>query len=182
MLEVLLPELHPGGIFGHVFQAEGQDFYYDVHTNMILEIEPALAAVIPIYGTMPRDALVECLKEDWAESKIHEACESIESGRKEEGLFYSQRPKLVPPDPKLSTPGECDSSLHHLVLTVTERCNLRCKYCLHGADLEWVRGHGERSMSLGVALNSLNFFLDGVERDQKRWSLSMGARLSLNWI
>jgi uncharacterized protein len=181
MLEVLLPELHPREIFGHVFQAEGQDFYYDVHTNMILEIEPEMAAVIPIYGTMPRVAFVECLKEDWAESKIHEACESIESARKEEGLFYSQRPKLVPPDPKLSIPGECDSGLHHLVLTVTERCNLRCKYCLHGADLEWVRGHGERSMSLGVALNSLNFFLDRVESDKRPMVSFYGGEALLEW-
>ncbi len=157
----------PNQVFGHVFQTKDLHFYYDVNTNQILEIDPELAAVIPLFGTMSQEDLVQSLKETWPEPKILEACAIIETARKEEGLFLAFRPLLAPPDPKLARPGECDSNFQHLVLTVTERCNLRCRYCVHGADLGWVRGHEDESMSPETALESLKYFLDRVEPGKK---------------
>jgi uncharacterized protein len=53
-----------------------------------------------------------------------------------------------------------------LVLTVTERCNLRCRYCLHAADLGWVRGHGERSLPVATALAAVAYFLDRAQSSE----------------
>lgn len=159
--------LHTDGIFGYVFHTCGQDFYYDVHTNQILQVEPELAAVLPLFGTLSQECLLAELKTVFSEAKVLEACAIIESARIEEELFLARRPLLVPPDPKLSKPGECDSHLHHLILTVTEKCNLRCRYCLHGADLDWVRSHGDKFMPLEIALLSLKYFLDRADPEKK---------------
>lgn len=160
-----MPNLHPNGIFGHGFKVDGQDMYYDVNTNQILEIDPELASVLLFFGTISQGDLLQKLQATWPKTKIYEACEIIKCAQKEEDLFLTKRPHLVPPAKKLSEPGECDTNLRHLVLTVTEQCNMRCRYCVHGADLGWVRGHGKRAMSLQTAQKSLQYFLGRVEED-----------------
>ncbi len=155
--------LYQKGIFGHVFQSDGQDFYYDVNTNQILEIEPELAAVLPLFGTKSQEEILHDLANTWPQKVIQEAYELICSAQKEEGLFLVKRPILEPPEINQRVSGECDANLQHLVLTITEQCNMRCRYCLHGAGLNWVRSHGEKTMTLTDAQNSLQYFLDRVE-------------------
>ncbi len=159
-------ELIPGGIFGHVFESGGQAYFYDVHQNEILEIDSALAAVLPLWNLNSRAEIEAEFAGEYQLSKIRASCDTIVTAQKEEGLFLAHRPLLVPPDPGLSEPGVCDSNLQHLVLTVTDRCNLRCKYCLHGADLDWVRSHGQKSMSVEIALRALEYFLDRSDKEK----------------
>lgn len=71
-------------------------------------------------------------------------------------------PTLVPAAPA----PDFDRNLHHLILTLTDQCNLRCAYCLHGGQLGWVRPHGSRVMSEEVALRAVGYFLERCMRDQ----------------
>ncbi len=155
--------LHPRGILGRVFKAGSQDFFYDVHTNEILAVEPVLAAVLELEGTVPRSALAPLLQDRFSEAEVTAACAALDAGRENEGLFLTRRPVLVPADPAQARPGVCDTNLRHLVLSLTERCNLRCRYCLHTAQVEWARPHGSRSMSRAVAVKSLRYFMERTD-------------------
>lgn len=152
--------------FGHVFAVNGRDHFYDVHTNSLLEVEPALAAVLPLYGPRSRRSIVAELAPRFGAGAIREAFAAIERGRRERGLFRARRPRLVPPPARWACAGECDRDLQHLVLTVTERCNLRCRYCVHGAGLGWVRPHGTTAMPPGVAVGATRWFLDRADPAQ----------------
>ncbi len=146
-------------LYGHVFTIDGQAYYYDVHQNEIVEADEEFAAVLSLYGSKTRAEIETILGRLYQIPKINEACDIIEQAQLDEALFLAQRPVLVPPDPKLSQPGVCDANLQHLVLSVTNQCNLRCKYCLHGAGFDWVRGHSGSSMSSETALKALEYFL-----------------------
>ncbi|MEN8006352.1 MAG: radical SAM protein [Candidatus Krumholzibacteriota bacterium] len=150
----------------HLFEAERGNFVYDVGSNELLAVEPELAAVLPLYGKHSENEIKHILKSDFLLSKIKEACATIKSAQIEEGLFLALQSLLVRPDPRLSEPGVCDTRLGHLVLSLTEKCNLRCRYCLHGADLDWVRDHGSGSMSLAASTRAVNYFLDRSDPDQ----------------
>lgn len=152
--------------FCHVFEADGRHFAYDVHTNGLLEIEPVLAAVLPRYSTAPRRELVRELGPRFGAAAVREAFAAIERGRRERGLFLARRPRLVPPPAAQAAPGVCDRDLEHLVLTVTERCNLRCRYCTHGAGLDWVRPHRDASLPEETARRAIAWFLDRARRDE----------------
>ncbi len=171
-------ELTPGGIFGHVFESGGQAYFYDVHQNEILEIDPVLAAVLPLWGLNTRAEIEAEFADEYQLSELHAECDTIETAQKEEGLFLAHRPLLVPPDPGLSEPGVCDTNLQHLVLTVTDRCNLRCKYCLHGAGLDWVRSHGQESMSTETALSALKYFLARSDEEKTPFVSFYGGDLN----
>lgn len=151
--------------FCHIFEAGGSPYVYDVNTNQLLAADPVLAAVLPLFGTMPDSEIEEELKNDFLLSKIREACATIRYAQREEGLFLFPQTLLAPADPRLAQPGVCDSGLQHLVLTVTEQCNLRCTYCMHSTDLGWVRTHGTTAMSSETALESARYFLDRADSD-----------------
>jgi uncharacterized protein len=152
--------------FCHVFEADGRHFAYDVHTHGLLEVEPVLAAVLPRYGVAPRRELVRELGPRFGAAAVREAFAAIERGRRERGVFLARRPRLVPPPAAQAAPGVCDRDLEHLVLTVTERCNLRCRYCTHGAGLDWVRPHRDVSLPEETARRAIAWFLDRARRDE----------------
>lgn len=152
-------------VFGHVFETGNQTYFYDTHQNEILEIEKELAAVLPLWGVKTRAEIEAELCNEIPLPIIREAFDTIETAQQREGLFLAQRPRIVPPAPSLSEPGVCDTNLRHLVLSVTDQCNLRCKYCVHGADLGWVRSHGQKSMSTDTALGALEYFLSRCAKD-----------------
>ncbi len=152
--------------FCHIFEWEKNTFVYDVGSNELLAVEPELAAVLPLFGKRSESAITNNFKNEYLVSKIKTACAIISSAQVEEGLFIARQPLLEPSDPRLAQPGVCDSHLGHLVLTLTERCNLRCRYCLHGADLDWVRDHGVKSMSFETASRAVGYFLDRSDPDK----------------
>ncbi len=149
--------------FCHGFEVDGRHYVYDVHTNGLLEVEPVLAAVLPLYGTLSCRGIIAALTPRFDVATVRAAFAAIERGRRERGLFLARRPRLAPPPVSLAAPGVCDRNLQHLVLTVTERCNLRCRYCVHGAGLGWIRGHGAAGMSPDVALQAVRYFLDRAD-------------------
>ncbi len=155
--------LHPFAPFGHIFHVHSQKYYFDVPTNQIVEVEPALGEVLPLFGTLSQRDLISKLRARWPIQTILDACAIIETARQEEGLFLSQRPQLIPSHLIQIEDQPFDKHLRHLILTITNRCNLRCKYCVHGASLDWVRGHGKKSMPYDVAQESLSYFLDRVD-------------------
>lgn len=149
----------------HIFREGEACFAYDVNTSALLEVEPALAAVLPLCGALSSAEIAGRLTAAFSPGEVAEALAAIERGRREDGLFSAHRPRIVACPPE--SPADCERDLRHLVLSVTERCNLRCRYCLHGADLPWVRGHGTRSMSRATALRAVEYFLDRCDPRRK---------------
>ncbi len=137
-----------------------------MNTNALLEVEPALAAVLPLADGRNAMEIARELAGNFSQGQITDALAEMERGRAE-GLFSSRRPRAVAPLPPASDQVPYDRNLQHLVLTVTEACNLRCRYCLHGADLDWIRGHGHRSMSRETAFRAVSYFLDRCDPRQK---------------
>jgi uncharacterized protein len=147
-------------LFGHVFESGGTSYYYDVPSQEIVALDPVLAAVIPCFEQCQKGDIPQHLSSRFKNEEILKAIQVLERAEKEDGLFSPKRPQLVQaPNPTLS-PGNYDSNLRHLVLTLTENCNLRCGYCLHGASLDWVRPHGNRTMSSATAMQATRYFLD----------------------
>ncbi len=154
------------GPFCHHFRSADRDYIYDVHTNALLEVEPALVAVMPLADLLPAATIQAKLRENFTAGQVVEALASLDRGRAE-GLFCSRRPQAGAPTPEVDNDILPDQGLQHLVLTVTEACNLRCRYCMHGADLNWVRGHGNRAMSRETAFRAVDYFLDRCDPDRK---------------
>lgn len=146
----------------HVFSVGSDEYAYDLNTQQLLKVEPELAAV---------------LRGDEGGSEA--AKEVLREAQENEGLFLAHRPRLVPWQKEPAT--DVDQGLQHLVLTVTEACNLRCAYCLHGADLDWVRNHSSAQMSVETALKAVAYFLERRDPDRAPVISFYGGEALLNF-
>ena len=62
------------------------------------------------------------------------------------------------------------NKIRHLILQVTQNCNLRCEYCVYSGDYQ-NRTHSQKKMSFDVAKKAMDYYLSH-SRDNN--SLSMG--------
>ncbi len=106
-----------------------------------------LGTVLEVEG---RTYIYDARRQDILALDDHEDLETVLAS------LAGPRPRLVP----ATVPADFDSNLEHLVLTVTDQCNLRCAYCLHGADLDGIRPHGPGQMSREVAARAVDYFLE----------------------
>lgn len=143
---------------GLVLRVDGACYAYDAGTNALLEIDPVLADVLPLWGPLSAEGVVARLRNRHAAPAVLAAITEIETARAEEGLFAAER--LPQPRPCWSrrSAAAYESGLRQLTLTLTEQCNLRCRYCLHGSGRAWVRPHRERAMPLATALAAVRYF------------------------
>ncbi len=142
------------------FQTPKGYYIYDVGTNHILKVDQVVHSII---DDVHRHSPAEILRK-WRgrlqPAEVRRALAEIRRAIEREGLFLAERPKEIRPyngEPirrKLETL-KCD----HLILNVTENCNLRCGYCVYGGKYPNYRGHSTRRMPREIARKALDYFL-----------------------
>ncbi len=141
------------------FTTEEGHYVYDVNSNRILRVSPAMHAIVEDYRTESRESLVARHADGFPEGEIADAYEKLQN-LGGEGLFSDSRPK------EMGT-GLCDKHFNHrldtslgqLVLEVTNACNLRCRYCAFGGFYDFTRGHGNDRMSVATARKAIDYFI-----------------------
>lgn len=176
-------------------------YVYDTWTNEILEVDRA------VFHLLPDSAPVIPLEEPPEPDALDAAQRAIGSAR-QEGFFRTDRP-VVSNFPEASREQTIralgEKGPDHLILNITERCNLRCRYCsfsgayldnrthssavmseevLHAA-LEWYFGFKAREeFSLGFyggePLTDLPLLQDAVETARRRTPGRFKLRLTTN--
>lgn len=158
---------HKPEYFGHLFQSEGAFYYYEASSQEIIFLDPVMAAVLPYFEQIQDGNIPSHFRNNLSPDSVAKAMQAIEKARVSDDLFSRQRPLLVPAtDAHKSTSKEFATNLQHLVLTLTENCNLRCHYCLHGASLDWVRSHGKKTMTVDTALKATRYFMERCCREE----------------
>ncbi|MCP4571373.1 MAG: radical SAM protein [bacterium] len=125
----------------HVFQIESRSFAYDLGQNGVYEVDPLLGALINAQGNTRQMAL---LCRNHGDEAYARAMRELETVRSEEGAFRTEWPAIETG----ATPVDQPANTRHLTLSVTEQCNLRCRYCPYTTDLSGDRPHRDLHMSL----------------------------------
>jgi len=150
----------PAASFCHVFTHDDRPCVYDVNSSRLFRIDQPLADVLPLYGPVTEEEIVARLGPRHGAEAIRRAVAEIRKARREEGLFTPERPRIQTTPPPGYRRADYESRLSHLILTVSEQCNQRCGYCLHGSSRSWVRPHRPRRMSEQTALAALQYFAE----------------------
>lgn len=131
------------GIRPHAFTNGDREYVYDPGTNQIYGVDPLVARVVT--GADPPDAAI--------------AIQELEEAGLD-GLLQPYAPGFSALCTSCQTSGD-DRFIHHLTLSVTERCDLRCAYCSHTHEgQDWQRGHGSRSMDRSTLERAVEHFLE----------------------
>jgi uncharacterized protein len=144
------------------FRTRNGLYLYDTWTNEILQVDRAVFHLLPdshpeIPATEPPE-----------ETEIEQARLAITSA-KSNGYFSDDLPSVCsfPETLTADTVGRLQSKgPDHLILNITERCNLRCRYCsFSGAYLD-NRAHSNRVMSREVLSAALDWYFAFAGRDE----------------
>ena len=145
--------------FVHKFETDRLKYVYDVNSNRVFQVSDVTYEIIEEYED---DNLSELTKKfpKFDRHELKQACREIRRARKKEKIFSSDRPsRMAFHDDRTLEDLIVNRPQEQLILNVTERCNLRCTYCVYGGFYTGMRKHGTRDMSIDIANLALQKFL-----------------------
>lgn len=147
--------------FIHKFKTEKYRYIYDVNTNHVVQVDEVVYDIIDYYGVMTLEDIVHKFDETYDTELIKQAYRSIQLAQQEEGLFSNSRPERIEyPLDRQAIQAILDSEIGQICLSVTEQCNLRCRYCIYGDSYPFLRNHRPRFMTFDTARKAIDFLLN----------------------
>lgn len=149
-LQKLLPDGKP---IGKVFETTNKFYYYDTVTGKILEcqkyeyelVEKILEGNLGVLYSYSDEELL----------RYEKAIDNLICAIKNEKIFaLSKFSHMASFDNYEKIISE---ELAQVTIELTERCNLRCGYCIYNEACEKSRDFGERDMPLEVALRAIDY-------------------------
>ncbi|MCL2718161.1 MAG: radical SAM protein [Lachnospiraceae bacterium] len=159
-LKSLLPNEKPIGI---VFKTKVKKYYYDTATGKALvcgDIEFLLLDRI----LSDDEGGIFLLAKDYPD-EISNALENIISTIKSENILKVS--KFSSMNIPLGYEKLIENNLEHIILEITEKCNLRCGYCTYNEDCDTDRGFSERDMPDEIAFKAIDYIFNNSVDNSK---------------
>jgi len=146
--------------FIHKFETKNAYYIYDVNTNQILKVDRIIYDIVDEAGILPQENIAEKWKDIYSKNETKKALSTIKIYQKK-GYFSQNHPsKLFPSARKECLQKLIDSKLKQLILNISERCNLRCKYCVYSGLYPYERTHSNSTMGNTMMLKTISYFLN----------------------
>lgn len=144
------------------FDTQQYHYLYDVNTNGFFRVSKLVQDLIEDSSRLTRHDLVAKFSTEYEPAQIAAALAELERFQQEEGVFSSHRPsRLGFPLDRERIGYRLGHSMEQLILEATDRCNLRCRYCIYSGHYPFRRVHGARTMSWDTARQALDLFAAG---------------------
>lgn len=147
------------GPFVHRFQTERGKYVYDVNSNRVFRVSDLAYDIVEDCAEDGWDRLVDKYPQ-YSARQLRRCFREMAAARKREGILRCDRPRrmafggTLDPHVLLATHGH-----EQLILNITERCNLRCRYCTYSGLYAHHRRHGTKDMPPEVAHKAIDHFL-----------------------
>lgn len=151
------------GPFVHRFQTDRGKYVYDVNSNRVLRVSDVAYEILENVSKATSPTELARQYPQYAPKQIKQCCREIVAAREKDGLFLCDRPSRMSFSGVTSAQSLLQvNPLQQLILNITERCNLRCRYCTYGGIYAHRRGHSNKDMSLDTAQAAVHRFLENL--------------------
>ncbi len=144
-----------------LFRTDNLGYLYDTGTGKVVQCSDIQFKILE--KILSRDNIKESVKDlecNIDENTLYNEIQDIYNCIKEEDLLNVKlERKFKAPEHFNCLKKEINSGLEQLILEVTERCNLRCRYCTFGDEYLFTRNHGTEDMSQEVAYTSIDYLV-----------------------
>ncbi len=148
-----------------IYKLKGKSKYYiyDIPSNVIVEVNKAVYDMIEEFrpnGKNPEFPQFKSIEPKYRlkmeYQDIRNSYDEISHAIKDHKLFTFKMPASL----RMNRPDSClDNSLGQLILNVTERCNMRCSYCVYSGKFSYERTHSDKMMNAEVARRAIEYFM-----------------------
>lgn len=142
-----------------LFRTDNFSYLYDTGTAKVVQCEELEFNILEaILSNNSIKESIEKLSYNIDEIQLFNAIENIYNTIKKEDLLNVEVERKFESQRHFGNlKEEISSGLRQIVLEVTERCNLRCRYCTYNEEYVSARNHGVNDMSLQVAYTAIDY-------------------------
>ena len=152
-LEKISEDLTPDR-FGITFNTNNKNYFYDRGTNKVIECEKWEQDIICdlLHGYSIQEVEDRVLTMGIEDKQLEQFYSELEYENLLKAPVYSKINSLSVEELKEGVNG-----LSQLILELTEKCNLRCKYCIYNEGYEQFRNFDYKNMSWDTAKKSIEY-------------------------
>lgn len=141
-----------------LFRTENRGYIYDTGTNRILACDDLEFSILRDIMTMGIEEGLHKILLSLPPNNIIPALKSIRDAIDGKNILKTKRATQFGLSSHYRNLEELvTNSLGLVLLEITERCNLRCGYCIYNPRFTQKRDHGTRDMSQGTAFQAINY-------------------------
>lgn len=158
----ILEDNHTGRL-GKVFKTKNNRYFYDMGTGKIAQINENVYIVLKQileYGNLDNLNLTD--------KQISDALLDIKDGVTKENILSAKLLTNMTGEADINLEYYLENKLVSLLLEVTEKCNLRCKYCIYHPEHPEFRLFGHRDMTFDTARKAVDIlFENSLETEEE---------------
>lgn len=144
---------------GKTFTTKNKYYFYDLGTGKIFEC--SYYEYLIFDAILSAKSIEEILKLDY--EILNNNLVKVVSTISNESLLQAPQLKSFTGDQILNLKSNLDRKIQQIILEVTEKCNLRCRYCIYGNDNPKFRDFSSNGdMDFGIARNAIDNLLHRV--------------------
>jgi len=147
------------GPFIHKLKKKKKKYIYDVNSNLLVKVDDIIWDIIDYYGLLSKDEILNKFINIYHVNKINTRYKTLDTLNKKYNFASSFRPKSIRHHVKKNEFIESyKNSMTMLSLCVTERCNLRCKYCIYSTHYPKSQKIKRKDMEFETAKKAIDFY------------------------
>jgi len=145
--------------FVHLFRTDNGLYAYDVNTIKIVRLSEVVFELLQDSERGDEEIALSLGGHHSAE-EVAVARQELDLLCRRDEMFSSRRPSsIATPFSKKRILSQLRDGCRHLILNVSEECNLRCEYCYYTTGAPGERQHRKRFMTWEIARRSIEFFI-----------------------
>ncbi|HLP59783.1 MAG TPA: radical SAM protein [Candidatus Deferrimicrobium sp.] len=164
------------------FKIDNNHYIYDVNTNAFLRVDELSYTLIDKNEKLDEISILKKYPKDMIENNLKKIVEM-----KSKGYFAPQRP-LITYFHKIQRENFHDflfsilnNKLHKITLVVSEKCNLRCKYCAYSGQYLYNRKHSNKIMNIETMKKAVDFYFSHNTANKEKNISFYGGEPLLNF-
>jgi len=159
-------------MFGIGWRRNSNYYWYDANTMAIMKVS------YPLFCILTDD------QKGWAKldhKQKEKAHQIIREYHQKYGVFAKKSTiKYVLRDCK-KVKDALEHDMRHLILNVTDNCNMRCKYCTFGDNYPYAKSYADTMMSFSIMKMGMDYFFQHAKNSQKVYISFYGGEPLLNF-
>lgn len=153
------------GRIGKAFSTKNKNYFYDTGTGKVLELDEVAAKIV---NTIFSDNTIKT-KEDLLNLYDIDSLKTFENDALISNTFQAKKPKrLYTFNHYENLENKINNELEQIILELTGKCNLRCKYCIYNDNYEYDRNFNNTDMSEEIAKASIDYLYEHSKKSTHR--------------
>jgi len=143
------------------FKTRCNYYAYDVNTNLIVKLDEITYDLLDWFPFSSKQEIVEEFSHKFPPVQIKQGTAKLEALAEQLGAFrpLQVRSRMRSPEFIRENVHKMIGHFEHLILSVSEQCNMRCAYCAYSGGYVNIRVHNNSYMSWNVARKAIDYFL-----------------------